>query len=31
MFGVLAVIPEFSSQEVRDFTDTNTLLKDINS
>jgi len=31
MFGVLAVIPEFSSPDVRDVTDTNTLLKDIHS
>ena len=31
MFVVMAAIPEFSSTEIRDFTDTNTLLKDIHT
>jgi hypothetical protein len=31
MFGVLAVIPEFSSPDVRDFTDSDTFFFDIQS
>ena len=31
MFGVLVVIPEFSCREVLDFTDTNTLLHNMDS
>jgi hypothetical protein len=31
MFGVLVVIPEFSSPDVRDFTDVNTLFSDIHN
>jgi len=31
MFGVLAVIPEFSTPELRDLTESNTLFSDIRS